>query len=42
MMNALLAAEKEAADAVLTLPMYRAGLVGSIAAACACVREALS
>jgi hypothetical protein len=37
--QALATAEKQATDLVPTLPRYRAGLVGSVAAACACLRE---
>ncbi|KAA2258861.1 hypothetical protein F0L68_22335 [Solihabitans fulvus] len=39
--DALTAAEKKASELVLTLPNFRAGLVGSIAAGCAALREAV-
>lgn len=39
---ALTAAEQEAAALVETLPRYRAGLVGSVAAGCAALREVLA
>lgn len=42
MQSALVAAQKQAADAVLTVPSYRAGLVGSVAAGCASLKESLS
>jgi len=40
--TALSAAEQEAAALVETLPRYRAGLVGSVAAGCAALREVLA
>jgi hypothetical protein len=42
MLSALVTAQKRATDAVLTVPAYRAGLVGSVAAGCASLKEALS
>ena len=39
---ALTSAQNQAADMVLNVPDYRAGLVGSVAAGCACLRELLS
>jgi hypothetical protein len=42
MVEALAAAEKRAAELVPTLPRYRAGLVGSVAAGCASLREGLA
>jgi hypothetical protein len=42
MLEALTAAEKRAAELVPTLPRYRAGLVGSVAAGCASLREGLA
>ncbi|SDC31941.1 hypothetical protein [Actinokineospora iranica] len=38
----LAAAEQQAAAVVATVPRYRAGMVGSVAAACASLREVLS
>jgi hypothetical protein len=40
--TALTAAEQEAAALVESLPRYRAGLVGSVAAGCAALREVLA
>lgn len=40
--EALTAAEKQAGDLVPTVPRYRAGLVGSVAAGCASLREVLA
>jgi hypothetical protein len=40
--DALTAAEQEAAKLVPTVPRYRAGLVGSVAAGCASLREVLA
>ncbi|MCK2242582.1 MULTISPECIES: hypothetical protein [unclassified Crossiella] len=40
--EAVAAAEKEAAGLVAGLPTYRAGLVGSVAACCASLREVLA
>lgn len=40
--EALTSAEKQAGDLVASLPTYRAGLVGSVAAGCACLREVLA
>ncbi|MCO1576615.1 hypothetical protein M8C13_12715 [Crossiella sp. SN42] len=40
--EAVAAAEKEAAGLVAGLPPYRAGLVGSVAACCASLREVLA
>jgi hypothetical protein len=42
LVDALTAAEQEAAKLVPTVERYRAGLVGSIAASCASLREVLS
>jgi hypothetical protein len=39
---AITAAERKAAELVPGLPRYRAGLVGSVAAGCAALREALT
>jgi len=39
---ALDAAQKRAAEVALTVPSYRAGLVGSVAAGCASLKEVLS
>ncbi|MDQ3577275.1 MAG: hypothetical protein M3443_06670, partial [Actinomycetota bacterium] len=39
LLDALSSAEKQAADLVPTIPRYRAGMVGSVAAACASLRE---
>ncbi|OLR94106.1 hypothetical protein [Actinokineospora bangkokensis] len=41
LVDALTAAEGEASAVVPTAPRYRAGLVASVAAACACLREVL-
>ncbi|GDY30532.1 hypothetical protein [Gandjariella thermophila] len=40
--TALATAEQQASNLVPTLPRYRAGLVGSVAAGCAALREVLS
>jgi hypothetical protein len=40
--DALTAAQKEAAELVASVPRYRAGLVGSVAASCASLREVLA
>ena len=40
--DALTAAEKAAADLVASVPRYRAGLLGSVAAGCASLRVVLS
>ncbi|GGM38518.1 hypothetical protein GCM10012275_06850 [Longimycelium tulufanense] len=42
LVEALRAAEKEAKDVVVAVPRYRAGLVGSVAASCASLREVLA
>lgn len=42
LVDALTSAEKQAADLVPTVPRHRAGLLGSVAAGCACLREVLS
>jgi hypothetical protein len=39
LLEALKAAEQQAADLVASVPRYRAGLVGSVAASCASLRE---
>jgi hypothetical protein len=39
LLDALVAAEKQATDLVASVPRHRAGLVGSVAAACASLRE---
>lgn len=39
LLDALHAAERQAADLVTAVPRYRAGLVGSVAASCASLRE---
>ena len=39
---AVAAAQRQASDIVASVPSYRAGLVGSIAAGCACLKEVLS
>jgi hypothetical protein len=41
LIEALRTAEQKAAELVPTVPRYRAGLVGSVAAGCASLREAL-
>lgn len=40
--DALRAAEREAAELVRTVPPHRAGLLGSVAAGCACLREVVA
>ncbi|WP_143261691.1 hypothetical protein [Allokutzneria sp. NRRL B-24872] len=40
--EALATGEKRAAELVPSLPKHRAGLVGSVAASCACLREVLA
>lgn len=42
LLDALLAAEEKASAVVPTVPRYRAGMVGSVAAACASLREVLA
>ena len=42
LVDALTTAEKQAADLVPTVPRYRAGLLGSVAAGCASLRVVLS
>lgn len=42
LLDALTAAEKQAADLIASVPKYRAGLVGSVAAGCASLREVLA
>jgi hypothetical protein len=42
LIEALTSAEKQAGELVATLPTYRAGLVGSVAAGCASLREVLA
>ncbi|WP_233161036.1 hypothetical protein [Actinophytocola xanthii] len=42
LVDALTAAQKEAGTLVASLPRYRAGLVGSVAASCASLREVLA
>ncbi|AHI00567.1 hypothetical protein KALB_7209 [Kutzneria albida DSM 43870] len=42
LVSALTAAQKQAAEAALTVPSYRAGLVGSVAAGCASLKEVLA
>jgi hypothetical protein len=42
LVEALTSAQKEAADLVAAVPRYRAGLVGSVAASCASLREVLA
>ncbi|RJQ82879.1 hypothetical protein D5S17_01340 [Pseudonocardiaceae bacterium YIM PH 21723] len=42
LIDALKSSEKQAADLAASVPAYRAGLVGSIAASCAALREVLA
>jgi hypothetical protein len=42
LLEGLTAAEKQAADLIATVPRYRAGLVGSVAAGCASLREVIA
>ncbi|MCT2584660.1 hypothetical protein [Actinophytocola gossypii] len=42
LLDALTAAERQAAELVASLPRHRAGLVGSVAAGCASLREVLA
>jgi hypothetical protein len=42
LLGALTTAEKQAADLVPTVPRYRAGMLGSVAAGCASLREVLT
>lgn len=42
LVEALASAQQQAADLVASLPTYRAGLVGSVAASCASLREVLA
>ncbi|GLZ40077.1 hypothetical protein [Actinokineospora sp. NBRC 105648] len=42
LVDGLTAAEKEASGVVATVPRYRAGMVGSVAAGCASLREVLA
>jgi hypothetical protein len=41
LVDGLTAAEKEAAELLASLPRYRAGLIGSVAAGCASLREVI-
>src|SRR5262245_43514076 len=41
LVDGLTGAEKQAGDLIATLPRYRAGLVGSVAAGCASLREVI-
>jgi hypothetical protein len=41
LLEALTAAEQRAAELITTVPRYRAGLLGSVAAGCACLREVI-
>ncbi|MCP3797849.1 hypothetical protein NLX83_01110 [Allokutzneria sp. A3M-2-11 16] len=40
--DAITTGEKRAAELVPSLPKHRAGLIGSVAASCACLREVLA
>jgi hypothetical protein len=42
LVDALTSAEKQAADLVPSVPRYRAGMLGSVAAGCASLREVLT
>lgn len=42
LVSALTNAEKQAADLVPSVPRYRAGMLGSVAAGCACLRVVLT
>jgi hypothetical protein len=42
LLDALLAAERQAAELVTVVPRYRAGLIGSVAASCASLREVIA
>ena len=42
LVSALTDAEKQAADLVPSVPRYRAGMLGSVAAGCACLRVVLT
>jgi hypothetical protein len=42
LLDALTSAEKQAAGLIASVPAYRAGLVGSVAAGCASLREVLA
>jgi hypothetical protein len=41
LLDALIAAERQAAELVTVVPRYRAGLLGSVAASCASLREVI-
>ena len=41
LLDALTAAERQAAELIASVPRHRAGLLGSVAAGCACLREVL-
>jgi hypothetical protein len=41
LLDALVAAERQAAELVTVVPRYRAGLLGSVAASCASLREVI-
>jgi hypothetical protein len=42
LLDALLAAEQQAAELVTVVPRHRAGLIGSVAAGCASLREVIA